>query len=146
MVAVDVNVLTETCRDIGLELNVSKCELIGSRASDVSPLCSFMQMNIEVANLLGAPLLQGAAMDAKLKDLCDNLARASNRLSLISAHDALVILRNSLSAPKVICVLRSAPCAGHSALITHDDLYVMLCVRSSIHSLLMINGTKLLYP
>jgi len=42
---------------------------------------------------------------------CADLARAVDRLKLISSHDALVLLKNSLSAPKLLHTLRSACCA-----------------------------------
>ena len=38
------------------------------------------------------------------------------RLKLISAHDALVLLKNSLNAPKSLHTLRSACCADHVAI------------------------------
>src|SRR6266516_1291602 len=74
------------------------------------------------ATLLGAPLNTGIAMDDALSNRCDDLALAIDRLKLLTAHDALILLRASFSAPKVLHTLRSSPCAGHTALNRFDDL------------------------
>ena len=52
----------------------------------------------------------------------EDLARIISRLELISAHDALVLLKNSLSAPRLQFTLRSAPCVGHPHLQIFDNL------------------------
>ena len=44
------------------------------------------------------------------------------RLNLISAQDALLILRAAYGSPKVLNVLRSAPCVDHPALTRFDTL------------------------
>src|SRR5215813_14894417 len=54
-----------------------------------------------------------------------------NRLALITAHDALLLLKSSMSTPKLTHLLRAAPCAGHSALaaldkILHNSISVLL--------------------
>ena len=84
-------------------------------------LRSFSYVQPEEASLLGAPLLTGSYMDKSLTLQCENLNRAVSRLNLISSHDALLILRHSLSAPKLNYILRAAPCAGHSALNAFDN-------------------------
>ena len=48
-------------------------------------------------------------MQRALTTRWEDLRRATDRLCKISAHDALVILRSSLSAPKLLHTLRSAP-------------------------------------
>src|ERR1700730_2238429 len=55
-------------------------------------------------------------MDSSLDKFNENLHRATQRLSLITAHDSLIILRHSLSAPKLTYVIRCSPCAGHPVL------------------------------
>ena len=59
-------------------------------------------------------------MDEALNGHCENLSRAVGRLKLISAHDALTIIRHSLSAPKLNYILRASPSAGHPLLDTFD--------------------------
>ena len=48
-----------------------------------------------------------------LRRLCEDLSRAVERLKLVSAHDALVLLKNSLSAPKLLhtCLLYTSDAA-----------------------------------
>jgi len=47
-------------------------------------------------------------------DLCDVLSRAVKRLSQPGSHDALLLLRSSFSAPKVLYLLRCSPSIAHS--------------------------------
>jgi hypothetical protein len=109
----DVVRLMAEGQNIGLSLNISKCELISKQATSRLPtIGSFSHHFPDEANLLGSPLLTGPAMDAALSVQCENLVRAASRLELVSAHDALIILRNSLSAPKLSYTLRTSPCAG----------------------------------
>jgi len=117
----DVDDLSATCADIGLSLNVSKCELISNGTCQLdNPLASFNQVSPGQATLLGAPLLVGSAISKSLKNFCETLSRAVGRLKLVSAHDSLVILRSSLGAPKLNFVLRSSPCASHLLLSGFD--------------------------
>jgi hypothetical protein len=41
---------------------------------------------------------------------------------LVSAHDAMLLLKSSFSAPKLQNVLRSAPCDGHQLLESFDSI------------------------
>jgi hypothetical protein len=76
----------------------------------------------EMASLLGAPLLPGPAVDAALSKKCEDLRKAMDRLKLLESHDALVILRNSLSVPKLLYILRTSGCAGNVLLQTFDNI------------------------
>ena len=51
----------------------------------------------------------------------DDLTRTVKWLKLVSAHDALVLLKNSLSAPKLLHTLRSTYCVDHDLLKAFDD-------------------------
>ena len=62
------------------------------------------------------------AMDDALSGRCKDLALTIDRLKLLSAHDALILLRASFSAPKILHTLRSSPCAGHPTLDQFDSL------------------------
>jgi hypothetical protein len=52
----------------------------------------------------------------------DDFTRMISRFELISAHDALVLLKCSVSASRQQYTIRSAPCAGHPLLSKFDDL------------------------
>jgi hypothetical protein len=121
----DVRRLIEESRKIGLCINISKCEIIHAGSDitcDFPILSTFTHLLPDEDNLLGAPLLPGSLMDATLRTQCANLERAVVRLKLLSAHDSLIILRHSLSAPKLNYILRAAPCAGHSSLSKFDTI------------------------
>jgi len=53
---------------------------------------------------------------------CDDLVRAMNRLKLISAQDALILFKSSISAPRVLHLLRCSSSVGHTAFGTFDQL------------------------
>ena len=123
-VAGDIERVRSEGEVVGLRLNVKKCKLI--TPTGVAPsqpiFKDFIHLTPTQANLLGAPLLEGPAMDGALTTRCDDLRRATDRLCKISAHDALIILRSSFSAPKLLHTLRSSPCWSNPALATFDSL------------------------
>ena len=116
---------------IGLNLNFIKCEEINkSNALTSEPIGEFSHCTISNLTLLGAPFVPGPAMDSALGKKLDELKRASDRLQLISAHDRLVLIRASCSAPKLMHVTRSSPCAGHTLLSDIDN-----CLRLTLNTL-----------
>lgn len=121
-VAMDVATIRRKGEEIGLQLNDMKCECISCSGSTTEPAFKhFLQMDPQNATLLGAPLITGKAMDSTLDKRCNDLSRAISRMNSITAHDALVLLRASFSAPKLLHTLRSSPTAGHPALEAFDD-------------------------
>jgi len=129
-VAGDVKTVESQGQEFGLRLNTKKCEIINASGSSTEPIFSdFTHLNVQNASLLGAPVTVGQAMDSMLASCCDDLTRAVSRLKLINAHDALILLRASFCAPKVMHTLRSSPCAGHPQLELFDKL-LRGCVES----------------
>ena len=59
-------------------------------------------------------------MDAALAKRCTEFNTAISRLSLLSAHDALILFRASFSAPKMM--LRCSPCTEHPLLEEIDNI------------------------
>ena len=53
---------------------------------------------------------------------CNDLATAVDRLRLINAQDALILLRSCFSAPEVIRLLRCSSSVSHSSLQSFDSL------------------------
>jgi len=138
-VAADIAKLAEECRRLGLELNPTKCEIVGlsqSDANNVNEFNSFRIVKLEDLTLLGSPVQSGRAVDAALAVKCADLTRAVSRLSLLHAHDALVILRNSLSVPKLLYTLRTAKCSGRPALRKFDEI-----LRDGLSAILNISLT-----
>ena len=72
--------------------------------------------------LLGAPILQGEALDEALQIKVDELQKAINRLKLLRAHDALVLLKNSISIPKLLYLLRTSNGYNHPLLLQFDTI------------------------
>src|SRR5690349_13216601 len=58
----------------------------------------------------------GSSLSRRLADL----KRAASRLKSLASHDALTILRYSLSAPRLMHSLRASPCFGHPLLPVFD--------------------------
>ena len=122
-VAEDIQRVATLGPSYGLQLNFAKCELISKfKPTDWPILAKLQQHTSDTATLLGAPLDRGQAMDEMLSAHCEDLARIISRLELINVHDALVLLKNSFSAPRLQFTLRSAPCTGHPRLDYFDHL------------------------
>ena len=109
---------------MGLSLNITKCELIAYKDLLVSDILleSFHRVKIADATLLGAPLFPGSALDKVWDDRCEDLARAADRLREINSQNALILLRSSFSAPKVLHLLRCSPSVSHPSLTRVDAL------------------------
>ena len=84
--------------------------------------------------LLGSPILKGKAQDQVIQRKIEELKMAIIRLSLLQSHDALVLLKNSLSLPKLFYLLRTADCSDNMLLLTFDD-----ALRSGLSTILNIN-------
>ena len=121
VLANDFLLLRDMAAEVGLSLNIGKCEIVGSE-NDPIPLCfdGFRRLGSEKCDLLGVPLFGGDTLDNALASRCSDLARAGERLKLLSSHDALLILINSISAPKLMYTLRCSPCSGHPRLDEFD--------------------------
>ena len=72
--------------------------------------------------LLGAPVLAGRADDAALKDIVVILEKSIKRLSILTSHDSLCLLKNSIAMPKLLYTLRTSPWAGNSLLQEFDNV------------------------
>ena len=123
-VAKDVSKVVDVGGQLGLTLNASKCELIAQDCLTVTDnfLQSVPRVKISEADLLGAPLFPGPALDKAWSDRCADLSRAVSRLHLVGAQEALILLRASFSAPKVLHLLRCSPSVTHPALTDFDNL------------------------
>jgi len=116
--------------ELGLSLNITKCELIAHNDLLVSDILleSFHRVKIADAILLGAPLFPGSALDKAWDDRCEDLARAADRLREINSQDALILMRSSFSAPKVLHLLR---CSHQYPTLLSQDLMPCYEVQSN---------------
>ena len=62
------------------------------------------------AVLFGVPVGDETAIDTVLSNELDVLHLTANRLKLLNAHDALFLLKNCFSIPKLLYLLRCAAC------------------------------------
>ena len=109
---------------LGLRLNESKCELITHGGMQILPtaMSSFQQTAPEEAMLLGTPLSSAKALDDCLQTRVNKFLMAGAKLKLLHTHDALILLRHSLSVPRLLHNLRSTYCGSHALLAQFDAL------------------------
>ena len=117
--------LIETVAEIGLELNNEKSEIItNDPVSRGTVLCSLPGARVvdpSEACLLGSPLGDVASVSDTLSGKIHALEVMGDRLGYMSAHDALILLRNSFSIPKLLHILRTSPAFLSPALATYDE-------------------------
>ena len=125
---------------IGLQLNSNKCELIlmddpdqSSVDSIVSLLPGIKILKNEECSLLGAPLTEEALPHA-LSQKIDDIKLLTGRLPILSAHTALFLLKNCISIPELMYLLRSSPTWKVPHLLLHFDEIV----RSGLESIVNI--------
>ena len=108
---------------LDLDLNPSKREVISHSGTISHPqFAGLCQVSPSPATLLGSPLSSGLAMDDAISTLNDDLQWAANRLSLVSSHDVLILLKNCLSGRKLLHVMRTTSCFDNPQLSEFDDL------------------------
>ena len=135
----DVEFIKESGVNIGLLLNAVKCELITlAEPEQDCILNSFTIFKPSEASLLGAPPFSGTALDDALKRRHDDFVRLSANIRSIYAHDALLIMKFSLSTPKILHLLRCSPYQGHPLLTEMDELF-----RSNICHIVNVNLTEM---
>ena len=103
VVAADIQQVMAEGSKMDLRLNPSKCEVISHPGPNIvdQTMLSFTFVSVADATVLGAPLFPGKVLDDTWLARCEDLKRAVNRLSLLSAQDALLLLRVSFGAPRV---------------------------------------------
>ena len=120
----DFTLLEAAAKQLGLELNRKKCEIVGlsdgTRSLFASQGINLPETSPADIILLGAPLSAVQNLDAVLESKCLELQRLSKRLELMPSHDSLHLLRNVLTAPRLMYLLRTAPCTGSPELSKFD--------------------------
>ena len=123
---------------LGLTMNRSKCEVIGhndvTRALFSASGISLPETSKSTAILLGAPLSAGQQLDQILDEKKQELQKLALRLKLMPSHDSLFLLRNVLAAPRLMYLLRSAPCTDSPVLPLYDEV-----LRNSLSATLNVD-------
>jgi hypothetical protein len=134
----DWRTVVEEGRKIGLVVNAAKCELITDDLAVVEKFRSvapdIKHVSTASAMLLGAPIGGERSIDDILASKLLELQRLSNRMTLLEPHDALFLLKNCFSIPKLTYTLRSAPCYSRPLLSDYDAL-----IRSTLQSILNVS-------
>ena len=73
------------------------------------------------AELLGVPIGDKPGVDSVLLNKLAVFQRLATRLTSLCAHDALFLLKNCFSTPKLLYTLRCAPCYQSAILTQYDD-------------------------
>ena len=109
----DLDLVELLAPGLGLKFNHSKTELIcdevGTREPVLSVVPDLLVLNQDAADLLGSPMGSLEHVGVAINDKIDQLHLMSDRLVLLHAQDALLLLY-SLSLPKLLYILRTAPC------------------------------------
>jgi hypothetical protein len=122
----DLLSLEEAASHIGLVLNRKKSECICMDTSTQDEILlrvpSLHTTPLNSVTLLGSPIGGSVAIEKALATKVSQLEILGERLKALQAHDALCLLRNAFSLPKLLYVLRTAPCFGSQLLSSFDDL------------------------
>ena len=80
----------------------------------------FKRVAAEDLTILGAPVLEGRAVDNVLKDKIATFEISIKRLSTLQSHDTLCLLKNSIAMLKLLYILRTSPYANNPLLQQFD--------------------------
>ena len=110
--------------ELGLQLNHKKTEVIGQAQAVEEVLFSAPDLQVvpmEEAELLGSPIGEVKSIDKALAQKLEALKTMGNRLQHLHRHDALLLLHHSFALPKVLYILRTAPCFESEFLEAFDE-------------------------
>ena len=97
-------------------------------------MSKFKRVAVNDVTLLGSPLSCGAALTQCLESRLSSIRLLRSRLLSLHSHDALLILKNSLSIPSLQHILRTSWCGDHPLLTAFDDQ-----LRSCLSALANVN-------
>ena len=127
---------------LGLRLNPGKCELIVLNEDQHEAekiLDKFRSVTPEIKliqqanmSLLGSPIQETATSNI-LNDKLKELNILATRLQELDAHDALFLLKNCFFIPKLLYILRTAPCYDSDVLKDFDST-----IRSALQNILNV--------
>ena len=133
----DFKMLLEEGSKLGLAINASKCEIITDDADVVQKVKAIApairHISTASAMLLGAPIGSDQCVDEVLEAKLQELRRLADRVSLLNAHDALFLLKNCFSIPKLSYTLRTSPCYTHQLLAEYDAI-----IQSTLESIMNV--------
>ena len=139
----DLEFIEREAASLGLHLNRSKTELVCTEQGGKKILCAaptLCKVLPEQATILGSPIGQRDSIDTSLADKAQALKTTGTRLSHFSKHDAITLLRHSIAIPRVMYLLRTAPCFL-SPLLKSFDLELRSCLSTILNVNLVDDST-----
>ena len=125
-VSADLALIESQAPLLGLILNQAKSEVICANKDTMSSiLTSFPALHPSDprhAILLRSPIGGIEAIEDTIKAKVADLQRLGERLPLLEAHDSLCLLLSAFAIPKVLYILRTAPCFLSPSLDHFDSL------------------------
>ena len=133
----DLEVIMEA-ENLGLTFNNSKSEIIcndnTTRGSIIAHLPGAQVVEPSHASLLGSPLGDDRSVSMAIEEKIATLVGMGERFEYLTAHDSLVLLRNSFAIPKLRYLLRTSPCFKSPSLQRYDDaMRSIVCAVVNIH-------------
>ncbi|XP_061723449.1 uncharacterized protein LOC133529685 [Cydia pomonella] len=110
----DLKNLIPTFKELGLEVNPTKCELFCGSMSESSfsalqtLLPGIKRLDKASLSLLGAPIFP-EGVSAALRTKKDALVAARNHLTNLSSHVSMTLLRHCFATPRMTYILRTSP-------------------------------------
>ena len=122
----DLEVVERLGAEIGLQLNSRKTEIICPN-TDATASLRFSLPGAHVvdpmkATLLGSPIGDVSCISDTLRAKTNLLRMMGDRLQLLSAHDAILLLKHSFALPKLLYCLRTSPCFLSPRVQEYDTL------------------------
>ena len=125
--------IVHSMEEIGLSLNCGKSEVICREELTCTTILSSLPgaqiIEPSAATLLGSPLGDVESVSVALEKKIVSLATMGERLELLAAQDALLLLRHSFSIPKLLYLLKTAPCFLSPCLQSYDELLCSIISR-----------------
>ncbi|KPJ12288.1 Retrotransposable element SLACS 132 kDa protein [Papilio machaon] len=139
----DLEKITKSFSDIGLQLNFSKCELYFSERVpaqcryELNSKFNVLAPNIKIIDdqslrLLGAPVLE-AAFTKIVEDQILKFQESSSRLKDINPHMAYFIIKFCHFVPKTTYTLRCTPLWAHNDLLSRLDETIRVVLNSTFN-------------
>ena len=136
----DLQNVEQAAEDLGFHLNREKCEIICcdpvTKEQWLATSPDLLFSDPESATLLGSPLGDVNSISESITEKIQLLSTMGNRLQLLQAHDAIILLRHSVALPKMLYLLRTCPTFTSPQLQSYDDL-----LRSLLSSIINVNFT-----
>ena len=122
----DLDTVRRVGPTIGLVLNEAKCEIITNDDNVVASFRAAMpnirHIPSDDAIMLGAPVGSESSVDMVLNDKLAAFRLLASRLTSLQAQDALFLLKNCFSTPKLLYMLRCAACYKSAVLSEYDGV------------------------